>query len=366
MFINNLSFQNLRGLEFLSLQPSSSINIIIGPNNAGKTTILESIYLLSYCKSFRNTHTDKLIQNGKDHLKISAKISYLSLNDVMCFEKRLKSPKMSYVNESKASTKVCLSTLPVISLCFGVENLFNTSSDNRRSLVDSGLFHVKHEYLSKLQNYNKLLLSRNKSLRNKNIEDINFWTSKLIDSALIINEYRTRYMKDLSVLFQETLSDLAANTVLYSDISNASVSYSNGFKSESLVPEYEQNLSKDIALGYTTIGPHRADLDFKISSDAVKDVASMSTQIILSLCFVIAQTKAFHVKHKHYPVLLVDDIFFGIDDKNLAVMIKLLSNSGAQCFLSAPDLYTDKVKEAIEPSDNKIIALLDIKKKGPK
>ena len=95
--------------------------------------------------------------------------------------------------------------------------------------------------------------------------------------------------------------------------------------------------------------------------DSVKDIASMSTQIILSLCFVIAQTRAFHVKHGHYPVLLIDDIFFGIDDKNLAVMIKLLSNSGAQCFLTAPDLYNEKVKEIVDSSHNKLFTLVDKK-----
>ena len=178
---------------------------------------------------------------------------------------------------------------------------------------------------------------------------------------MLINEYRTRYMDDLSLHFKQTLFDLSNNSALYSDISNAIFRYNPGYSNMPLKTQYEECLQKDMALGYTTIGPHRADIDFKISEDAVKDVASMSTQIILSLCFVIAQTRAFHVKHEHYPVLLIDDIFFGIDDKNLEVMIKLLSNSGAQCFLSAPDLYNEKVKEIIGSSRNKLFTLVDIK-----
>ena len=80
-----------------------------------------------------------------------------------------------------------------------------------------------------------------------------------------------------------------------------------------------------------------------------------------SLTSHVLDSSAFHVKHGHYPVLLIDDIFFGIDDKNLAVMIKLLSNSGAQCFLSAPDLYNEKVKEIIGSSHNKLFTLVDMK-----
>ena len=361
MHINKLSFQNLRGLELIALDPSKSLNFIVGPNNAGKTTILESIHLLSCSKTFRATHLDKMIQNGKKYLKIVSKISNKSLNDVICIEKHLKSPKVSTINDNKVSTKECLCKLPVISLCFGVENLFNTSSDNRRSLIDGGLFHVKHEYLSKLQNYNKTLIARNKSLKNKSDLDVSFWTNKLIDKGMLVNEYRSRYMDDLSVHFIKTLSELSNNSSLYSDISDAFFCYRTGYSNKPLQTQYQECLDKDKALGYTTIGPHRADIEFKILEDSVKDIASMSTQIILSLCFVIAQTRAFHVKHGHYPVLLIDDIFFGIDDKNLAVMIKLLSNSGAQCFLTAPDLYNEKVKEIIDSSHNKLFTLVDKK-----
>ena len=361
MFINKLSFQNLRGLELITLDPSKSLNFIVGPNNAGKTTILESIYLLSYSKTFRGTHLDKLIQNGKKSLKIVSKITDNTANDTICIEKHLKSPKISLINEIKASTKDCLCRLPVISLCFGVENLFNTSSENRRSLIDSGLFHVKHEYLQRLQNYNKILNARNKSLKSKSLSDLAFWTNKLIDFGMIINEYRTSYMDELSNQFIETLSALKDDTALYSDISNASLHYKSGYTNKPLKDQYDDCLTKDTSLGYTTIGPHRSDIDFKISQDTVKDIASMSTQIILSLCFIIAQTRVFHVKHGHYPVLLIDDIFFGIDDKNLEVMIKLLSSSGAQCFLSAPDLYNEKVKEIVGSSQNKLFTLVDMK-----
>ena len=79
----------------ISLDPSKSLNFIVGPNNAGKTTILESIYLLSCSKTFRGTNLDKMIQNGKNFFKIVAKISENTLNISICLEKSLKSPKIS-------------------------------------------------------------------------------------------------------------------------------------------------------------------------------------------------------------------------------------------------------------------------------
>ena len=78
--------------------------------------------MLSFSKTFRGTHLDKMIQNGKTSLKIVSKLTDNTSNDTICIEKSLKSPKISFINENKASTKECLCKLPVISLCFGVEN----------------------------------------------------------------------------------------------------------------------------------------------------------------------------------------------------------------------------------------------------
>ena len=192
--------------------------------------------------------------------------------------------------------------------------------------------------MSKLQNYNKLLKSKQVTKKRRH-QQYKILDELLIDNALVINEYRIRYMDDIRSLFLETIDSMVSVSELYTDIASAEITYSSGYTSEPIIDQYENSLKRDIALGYTTIGPHRGDIIFSIDNIPLKEIASMSTQVILSLCFIISQTKAFHVKHKHYPVVLIDDIFFGIDDKNLEVMIKLLSSSGAQCFLSAPDLY---------------------------
>ena len=76
----------------------------------------------------------------------------------------------------------------------------------------------------------------------------------------------------------------------------------------------------------------------------LKNISSMSTQIIISLLLVLSQAEVFHVKHGFRPVILIDDLFFGIDDKNLRLVINLLVGSKAQCFITAPDLYKEKIK----------------------
>ena len=95
--------------------------------------------------------------------------------------------------------------------------------------------------------------------------------------------------------------------------------------------------------GYTSKGPHRADFEIVSDMGQIKEIGSMSTQVILNFCLCLAQARVFHVEHKHMPVLLIDDLFFGIDNKNLEVVIKLLNDSGQQCFLTAPDSLQERL-----------------------
>ena len=88
----------------------------------------------------------------------------------------------------------------------------------------------------------------------------------------------------------------------------------------------------------------------------------MSTQVINGLLLVLSQAKVFHVEHGDKPIILIDDLFFGIDDKNLLLVINLLVDSEAQCFVTAPDLYKAKLEESI--INNREIRIYEFKEKG--
>ena len=90
----------------------------------------------------------------------------------------------------------------------------------------------------------------------------------------------------------------------------------------------------------------------------------MSTQVINGLLLVLSQVRAFHVKHHDKPIILIDDLFFGIDDKNLLLVINLLVDSEAQCFVTAPDLYKTKLEESIV--NNRDIRVYEFKGKNLK
>jgi hypothetical protein len=64
------------------------------------------------------------------------------------------------------------------------------------------------------------------------------------------------------------------------------------------------------------------------------------------------------VKHGYKPALLIDDLFFGIDDNNLNTVIKLLVSSKGNIVVTSPSIYEEILSNVDQ--NNKEITLMDM------
>ncbi len=366
MFISQFTASNLRALDLISLTPHQNINIILGKNNDGKTSLLEGMYFSSSLKSFKSVLSSSLIKTGQKSTKLLLNVSKISDNVIISVEKNLKAPNVVKINDHKSSAKDLLLSFPVLALNFGVENIITGSSESRRSLLDWGSFHVEHDYLDLYKNFHKALKQRNSVLKRNKTNDLDYWDEVYIRYGEEIHNKRSQYFKLLNehfIDYKNKILEIIPDA--YDDIKDSVLSYDQGWnKSMSLRESINSLKEKDLVLKHTSAGPHRSDIHFTSSGNILKDVSSMSTQVINGLLLVLSQAKAFHVKHGEKPIILIDDLFFGIDDKNLLLVINLLIDSEAQCFVTAPDLYKTKLEESI--IDNKEVRLYEFKGKNLK
>ena len=346
MYIEQYSASKLRGINLATLFPSKYVNIIVGNNNAGKTSLIEGIYYCSALKSFKAVPTETLIQNNENSFKLLLKAIKCGDNLDIYTEKSLSSLKIVKVNDKRVTARALLLTLPCIALSFGVENIIIQSSEQRRGFLDWGSFHVEPKHLTNFKNYTKSLKQRNSLLKKSDMTNIDYWTEEVSKHGLLVHEQRNEYFIDLNkefISYTNKLTDFDKS--VYGDIKNTKINYYKGWdKTLGLDMALADNLNKDRAIKHTSVGPHRGDLLFSVNGTDLKNISSMSTQIIISLLLVLSQAEVFHVKHGFRPIILIDDLFFGIDDKNLRLVINLLVGSKAQCFITAPDLYKEKIR----------------------
>lgn len=358
MEINTLSIQDFRSLSLKTIHFKTPVTILIGNNNAGKTTILESIYFCSNLKSFKTTPNQELIKKGSDCFKISLNYTNKSLKNNIFIEKSLNVSKCS-VNNKKISKKDLYNIFPCYSLVFGFNNILLNDSSYRRDFLDSGLFHVEQKSYTAISNFNKIIKQRNYLLKSKNLKDLEFWNRQLINSNLVVNEYRSNYFKVLKNELHKIISLLKdTDHNIYNDISSIDINYNNGWGSGHYENVLKENTEKDINIGYTSSGSHRSDFTIISNNTPVKESGSMSTLVLSCLLVTLAKINAFHVKHGYKPALLIDDLFFGIDDNNLNTVIKLLVSSKGNIVVTSPSIYEEILSNVDQ--NNKEITLMDM------
>ena len=351
MRLSSLSIQDFRSISLLNLDFTKKISILFGHNNVGKTTVLEAIYFCSNLKSFKQLPNNELINRDSSSFKISLKCSQDTLISSIFVEKSLKSSKCLY-NNKKISKKLLNNSFPCYALVFGFNNLLLNDSSYRRDFIDSGMFHVEPSSYNVLASFNKALKQRNYLIKTKNLKDIDFWNNELIKHNNSLFHYRNSYFAKLSKEFKDIIAQLK-NTLpdLYDEIGSLDISYYKGWTSENYENELHTSIEKDKSVGYTTIGTHRSDIFIKSHNKLVKESGSMSTLVLSCLLIFLAKSNVFHVKHGYKPILLIDDLFFGLDNKNLNTVIKLLIYSKGNIVVTAPNIYKEILEKVSSMND---------------
>src|SRR5262249_29446043 len=80
----------------------------------------------------------------------------------------------------------------------------------------------------------------------------------------------------------------------------------------------------DLALGFTTVGPHRDDLALRLETHPLADYGSAGQQRSALLSLYFAQMEVHHGYHGHYPVFLLDDVEAELDSTRLETLLGYL------------------------------------------
>ncbi len=356
MYLKNLSILNYRNVEEAEFEFSDKINCFVGNNGVGKTNILDSIYYLSFCKSWLNSIDNQNINYSSDYFMIKGKYQLEdSMNIVSCSFKKAK--KKSFKLNSKEYSRLSdhIGLIPLIVISPYDSNIILSGSDERRKFMDITISQFDKAYLQDLLNYNKALQQRNKLLKqfaksNYFDEDmLGIWDMQLIKYGHLLFEKRAKYIETLIPIFKESYKNLSK------DEEQVNLSYKSQLKDNDLKQLFKDNLLKDRMLQYTTSGIHKDDLDFVLNDYPLKKTASQGQQKTFLIALKLAQFEYVKITSGLLPILLLDDIFDKLDSSRVKQIIALVTKNGfGQIFIS--DTNKERMKNILSETDidNKI------------
>jgi DNA replication and repair protein RecF len=333
MWIRRLSVQHLRNLSRVNLAPVPGANILCGPNASGKTSLLESLSLLSTSRSFRTPHSLELIQRQQSALTVFAQVSQENETDhQLGLERSRQQTRLKLDGQVVNQTSALARHLPLQIMHPAGIQLLDQGPKFRRQFLDWGVFHVEPNYLQQWRQYARNLKQRNAVLRQRDLRTLPQWDEQLSLLAVAIHQVRQQYVANL----HEILPDCYR---LLLNLDDLDIDYRPGWDvSQSLARILARVRGKDSQLGHTTVGPHRADLVFLSQGEPVQKVFSRG-QLKLFICALhLAQARIFFQRRQQACIFLLDDLASELDATSRARLMGQLAQLGSQVFVTGIDV----------------------------
>ncbi len=328
MSFSLVKIENFRNFSSLSWSPHPHMNIIVGNNGSGKSSLLESLCFLCKGKSFRTSHLSSVIADGKEHFVLFGKQGDNRIGimrDSDSFDIKINGDTVT-----KLSYLAKLSPVQIIHPA-DIELVIGGPSE-RRAYIDWGAFYHSSEFYFQWSSFRRMLKQRNAFLKMEvNYNLLDAIDEELVAHALVLQDCRNRFVEEIrdtvkSIIF-DFLPEFEFDLVLYSGWD-----YKKGL-AQVLRSSYE----RDKLLGYTSYGPQRADLKITANKQPVQEILSRG-QLKLLLCALrLAQSCFLEKKTTNDCLFFLDDFASELDQDKKEKLSEYLSSLRGQVFITAID-----------------------------
>jgi len=336
MHVTRLDIAHLRRFDSAHLAPGPGLNLLVGDNGAGKTSVLEAIHLMGYGRSFRGRVRDGLIRQGADSLEVfiewregGGRVRRAGLrHGGQDWQGRLDGEPAAQLGDLCAA-------LAVVTFEPGSHVLLSGGSEPRRRLLDWGLFHVEPDFLRLWRRYARALKQRNALLKNGSHDrQLDAWDQELVDAGEPLTRHRREYLDRLAPRLRADSAELLPAAGL------AALDFLPGWRQEEL-PLADALLlarERDRLSGYTTVGPHRADWRIVHAGIPGRDALSRGQAKLTALSLLLAQASLHAELRLDWPVILLDDLASELDRSHQRRVLTRLLESGAQVFITGTEV----------------------------
>ncbi len=328
MILKQLSIINYKNLAQVELELSPKINCFVGNNGMGKTNLLDAVYYLSFCRSYTNPIDSQIIKHDADVCMLQGRYGLEETGgeeEIYCGLRRRQ--KKQFKRNKKEYEKLSdhIGFIPLVMI----------------SPADIGIILIR---------YNNALQQRNATLKpgDNEIDStlLELWEDQMAGDGELIFKKRQAFVKEFTPVFDEFYKRISLSN------EQATFDYVSQLHENNFRDTLRQTRRRDIAMGHTTTGIHRDELEMLLDGFPIKKVGSQGQNKTYFVSLKLAQFHYLLKTGKRTPILLLDDIFDRLDANRVEEIVKLVSSDEfGQIFISDTNRESfDKILERINNS----------------
>ncbi len=348
--LNALSVRNLRILRSLDIPTTADFNLITGDNGSGKTTTLEAIYLIGHGRSFRTHQARQFIRRDSQEASIRAVIGE---NTIVL--RRNANKLVINRNGAAVSRRQLVGLIPVRKFIPQDHRFIEGSSVLRRQFLDWGLYHLQAQYPDLWVRFVRVLRQRNAELKKKG-GNLSYWSDLFCKTSQQLHEFRLHYWQQINERVHQRIEQILA-------LPDCRCEYFQGWAhNRQLHEDVLKNQYRDTLRGYTSVGPHRADLLLTVAGKPASQQLSRGQQKMWNLAMNMAQVEHLHELTGRRCLWLVDDLASELDHSSFDKVVSMFRAKHAQFWFTAFSEQQARFNKAL--ADSASITTTDLARVG--
>lgn len=359
MRLDELVVQNTRNIEEARLLPDGELTVIAGDNGQGKTSLLESIFLLTGSKSFRGAKDKELVRRDADQGLVTGRAfgGERESNIAITIEggqtgRRGRYAKVNGVDYGRAGEIAGIFTAVVFEP--GHLSLIKSGPEGRRRFLDAALCQLYPGYLGILRRFNRALTQKNALLRRYHeTRDadgmLDAFDAELAAAGAEVIRRRGEYLAKAGPAAEMFYEELSSGAEVLS------VSYKPCAQPGELAGRYKASRVADTRAGFSTFGPQREDFEVLLWGESARIYGSQGQQRSAVLSLKLAEAEVARQVSGQQPVLLLDDVLSELDEGRQAYLLSRMG--GKQSFVTCcePSMFKKTAGKIVEIKQGKVV-----------
>src|SRR3984885_7422245 len=195
MALRRLQVTDFRCLQSAVLELDPQFTLITGPNGSGKTSLLESMYVLGRGRSFRTRRLEHLIRQGTQQFVVFGEIHTPDRRIPIGVRGSVSGIRARLAGENASSLAELALVLPIQIIDPEIHGLIEDGPSRRRRFLDWGVFHVDQSFVTHWQRYRQALKQRNAALKSgQPLAVVTSWDGDLVRYGELLTSARSAYV----------------------------------------------------------------------------------------------------------------------------------------------------------------------------